>query len=221
MTYNSEENSFVVILNVTPGKHLYRFIVDNEYKTDPNNPTCKDNQGYLHNMIQINENEAQLGNQQEEDYENEPDTDDLDEGSDEEYLIDDEKDYRQKRGIDIKKKNTESNMMEESPQQLPSFKVPKISHPEPLKIPLPTEHQFLAPQPVGLHAQSQSVQRSPPQTQTSSPQMSPKTLVCFFLYKHALTLIRALLKLAQLVHHLLFLLLLNSMSTSRTLSNSK
>lgn len=55
MTYNSDENSFVVILNVSVGKHLYRFIVDNEYKTDPNNPTCKDEQGYLHNVIEIAE----------------------------------------------------------------------------------------------------------------------------------------------------------------------
>jgi hypothetical protein len=162
MTYNSEENSFVVILNVTPGKHLYRFIVDNEYKTDPNNPTCKDNQGYLHNMIQISESTSQLSNQQEEDYENEQDSDEeFDEESDEEYLIDDENDTRKhKHGIDIKKKESQ-NKMDESPLQPPTFKLP-----EPVKSP---QHTFAIPQPVTV-------------PRHISPQTSPilGALVCEF-----------------------------------------
>jgi len=85
MTYNSDENSFVVILNVSVGKHLYRFIVDNEYKTDPNSPTCKDEQGYVHNVIEIAEssNKKKVSNhliEEEEEEEGEEDYDPYDDG---------------------------------------------------------------------------------------------------------------------------------------------
>ncbi|KAG2386936.1 hypothetical protein C9374_001971 [Naegleria lovaniensis] len=57
MSYNSEEEAFVVILNVSVGKHFYRFIVDGEYTTDLNSPTEKDEHGYLSNVVDITADE--------------------------------------------------------------------------------------------------------------------------------------------------------------------
>ncbi|KAL0479907.1 AMPK-b [Acrasis kona] len=122
MNFNSDDNSFVVILNVAPGRHLYRFIVDNEYKTDPNSPTCADNQGYLHNMVQINESEIQPNQQGLYDIE---ESDFEDEDSDDEHIVSESN----SRSINIKNK-ARNSPREQSPKQSPSFKVPKTSHPE-------------------------------------------------------------------------------------------
>lgn len=51
MNYNSEENSFIVILNVPVGKHEYRFIVDGEERSDPHQPRSPYNE--RNNYIEV------------------------------------------------------------------------------------------------------------------------------------------------------------------------
>ncbi|KAL9644647.1 hypothetical protein ABK040_015386 [Willaertia magna] len=71
MSYNSEEEAFVVILNVSVGKHFYRFIVDGEYTTDLNSPTEKDELGYLSNVVEISADEESGDEMEEEEEEDE------------------------------------------------------------------------------------------------------------------------------------------------------
>lgn len=51
MNYNSEENSFIVILNVPVGKHEYKFVVDGEEKVDPQAPLASSSDGDEGNNI--------------------------------------------------------------------------------------------------------------------------------------------------------------------------
>lgn len=46
-------NDFTCVLNLKRGKHAYKFIVDNEWRFDTNQPTVADNEGRINNYIDV------------------------------------------------------------------------------------------------------------------------------------------------------------------------
>eukprot|EP01080_Neovahlkampfia_damariscottae_P002346 gene2346-2814_t len=56
---DEKEPMFVVILNIPAGEHTYKFIVDDLYKIDQNQPKKLDQSGNIHNVIVVTENGQQ------------------------------------------------------------------------------------------------------------------------------------------------------------------
>ncbi len=47
-------HDFSLIVDMPPGKYHYKFIVDNEWRYAPDQPTDTDRHGVLNNMVEIN-----------------------------------------------------------------------------------------------------------------------------------------------------------------------
>lgn len=47
------EDDFVVVVNLPVGGHQYKFVVDDEWRNDPSQPTATDNVGHLNNYIDV------------------------------------------------------------------------------------------------------------------------------------------------------------------------
>lgn len=53
---------FIAILNLPCGKHIYKFIVDNEWKIDPKQDTQADEEGRINNVIEVLNSRLQYAN---------------------------------------------------------------------------------------------------------------------------------------------------------------
>jgi hypothetical protein len=52
---NTSDNAVFIcrVANIAPGMHHFRFIVDGQWKTDPQLNMVSDGNGYIHNMVEV------------------------------------------------------------------------------------------------------------------------------------------------------------------------
>lgn len=58
--FNFSHGDFVTILDLPEGEHEYKFLIDGEWKYDPNEPTKENAQGITNNVITVKKTDFEV-----------------------------------------------------------------------------------------------------------------------------------------------------------------